>query len=156
MDVRHAIGYKNELMWHLPDDFKWFKKHTLGKPMVMGRHTMDSLGKPLPGRLNIALSSSADGIIEGFQHAFTIEEAFRMIPEHTPEVMVIGGGHIFKQVMPLAERLYITRIRHEFEHADTYFPTWEESEWEQVFSEFHDIDEKHKFAFEFIILDRIS
>jgi dihydrofolate reductase len=156
MDVNNAIGYHNQLMWHLPDDFKWFKKHTLGKPVIMGRNTMDSLGKPLSGRLNIALSSTTDNIIDGFKHAFSMIEAMQMLPEGTDEVMVIGGGNIFKQVLPAADRLYITRIRHGFELADTYFPKWDEEEWEQVFSEFHPVDEKHKYPFEFIILDRIK
>jgi dihydrofolate reductase len=154
MDINNAIGYHNDLMWHLPDDFKWFKRHTLGKPLIMGRNTMNSLGKPLPKRLNITLSSSDKDIIEGFQHAFGIEEAFTMIPEDTEEVMVIGGGNIFRQVMDMADRLYVTRIHHGFENADTYFPKWEESEWKQVFHEFHPEDEKHQFAFDFFILER--
>ncbi len=155
MDVNNAIGYKNQLMWHLPDDFKWFKRHTLGKPVIMGRNTMNSLGKPLPGRPNIAISSSDKDIIDGFQHAFSIEEALKLVPENTEEVMIIGGGNIFKQVMDTADCLYITRIRHGFEDADTYFPKWEEKEWVQVFYELHPEDEKHKYAFDFIILDRI-
>jgi dihydrofolate reductase len=156
MDINNAIGYQNQLMWHLPDDFKWFKKHTLGKPVIMGRNTMDSLGKPLKDRLNIAISSSNENIIDGFKHAYGINEALKLVPDETEEVMVIGGGNIFKQVMHIADRLYITRIRHGFELADTYFPKWDEVEWEMVFSEFHPVDEKHKYAFEFIILDRIK
>ncbi len=155
MDINNAIGYHNQLMWHLPDDFKWFKKHTLGKPVIMGRNTMNSLGKPLPGRLNIALSSTDNDIIEGFRHAYSMNEAMKLVPENAPEIMIIGGGHIFKQTLPVADRMYITRIRHGFEDADTYFPRWNEEEWEQVFSEHHPEDEKHKFPFEFIILDRI-
>jgi dihydrofolate reductase len=156
MDTHNAIGYKNELMWHLPDDFKWFKRHTLGKPLIMGRNTMNSLGKPLPGRSNIVLSSSGKDIIQGFQHAFSIDESLRLLPADTAEVMVIGGGIIFKQFLPVADCLYITRIKHAFEHADTYFPEWDEKEWRQVFHEFHAVDEKHKFAFDFFILERIK
>jgi dihydrofolate reductase len=154
MDANLAIGYKNELMWHLPDDFKWFKKQTLGKPMVMGRNTMVSLGKPLPGRQNIVISSKSTDIIEGFQHAFSIEEALAMIPDNHEEAMIIGGGHVFKQVIDRADRLYITKIQHGFEHADAYFPQWDPAQWKTVYEEFHEADEKHKYAFDFLILDR--
>ena len=150
------MGYHNQLMWHLPDDFRWFKHQTLGKPMIMGRNTMDSLGKPLKGRQNIALSSTNQNIIDGFQHAFSMDEALKLIPENTEEVMVIGGGSIFSQVLPIADVLYITRIHHGFEHADTYFPEWDENEWKQVFMEPHGIDEKHKYAFDFIIYERVK
>jgi dihydrofolate reductase len=154
MDVNNAIGYRNELMWHLPDDFKWFKKHTTGKPVIMGRNTMNSLGKPLPNRQNIAISSSNENIIDGFEHAFSIEEAFKLVPENTEEAMVIGGGNIFRQMMETADLLYITKIRHGFTNADTYFPKWDENDWKQVFYEYHPEDEKHKYAFDFIILER--
>ena len=154
MDSHLAIGYKNELMWHLPDDFKWFKKHTVGKPIVMGRNTMLSLGKPLPGRQNIVISTRSTDIIPGFQHAFGIEEALDMIPNDLEEAMIIGGGNVFRQVLDRADRLYITKIHHRFEDADAYFPEWNDKEWKTAYEEFHPEDDRHKYAFDFLILER--
>lgn len=140
-------------MWHLPDDFRWFKKHTLGKPTIMGRNTMNSLGKPLKDRPNIVLSSSNRDIIEGFRYAPGIDEALASIPPSTEEVMIIGGGVLFREALPVTDRLYLTRIHHRFE-ADTYFPQWNPDEWEQTYFEHHGKDEKHAYDFDFIILDR--
>lgn len=155
IDKNHAIGASNQLMWHLPDDFKWFKTHTKGKPMLMGRNTMLSLGKPLPGRINLVLSSSSTEIIPGFVHAYNWHDALMFLPEVTEELMVIGGGKVYEDTLKKADRLYITIVHHEFENADTFFPKWNENEWQEVFNEYHDIDEKHKYAFEFKILERI-
>ena len=83
IDSNYGIGSENKLLWHLPDDFKWFKQHTIGKPLIMGRNTMLSLGKPLPKRLNIVISSSGKDIIEGFVHVQSIEEALKAVPENT-------------------------------------------------------------------------
>lgn len=154
LDARNGIGADNKLLWHLPDDFKWFKQHTLGKPLVMGRNTMLSLGKPLPKRLNIVISSSGRDIIDGFLHVPSIEAALDAVPEGTEELMVIGGGTIYQQMLPMAHRLYITRIDNSFEGMDTFFPAWDENEWEETFREHHAADETHAFAFDLIIYDR--
>lgn len=153
LDENNAIGYRNQLMWNLPDDFKWFKRQTVGKPNIMGRNTMSSLGKPLKDRLNIVLSSSSENIIEGFTHASSLDEAMALVPPGTEEVMIIGGGVLFRETLAMADRLYITRIHHRFE-ADTYFPQWEPDEWEQTFFEHHGTDERHLYEFDFMILDR--
>ncbi len=154
MDRRNAIGQNNELMWHLPDDFKWFKEKTKGRPMIMGRNTMDSLKKPLPGRLNIAVSSRKENIIEGFLYAESPEKALALVPDGTEEAMVIGGGQIFKQMLGQADRLYLTIVDHVWPEADTFFPEWNKDEWKETYSEQHAADEKHAFAFEFKILER--
>ena len=94
----------------------------------MGRNTMLSLGKPLPKRLNIVISSSGKDIIEGFVHVQSIEEALNAVPENTEEVMVIGGGMVYSQMLQVANKLYITFVEHSFENIDTYFPKWKD-EW---------------------------
>lgn len=154
MDQNRAIGFNNNLLWHLPNDFKWFKEKTKGKPMIMGRHTMLSLGKPLPGRLNIVVSSSPEYIIDGYLYANSLENALSIVPEGTEEVMIIGGGQIYKQMLEKADRLYITVVNHAWPNADTYFPQWKEEEWLLGFNEFHASDERHAYSFEFKILNR--
>lgn len=156
LDANNAIGSGNQLVWHLPDDFKWFKEHTLGKPMVMGRNTMVSLGKALPKRLNIVVSSSSNDIIDGFTHATTVDQAFALLGNDCEEVMIIGGGKMYSSMLDKADRLYITRIRHEFENMDTFFPEWKAEEWQEIKREHHSVDDRHQYAFDFIILDRIK
>jgi dihydrofolate reductase len=156
IDKNHAIGASNQLMWHLPDDFKWFKTHTKGKPMLMGRNTMLSLGKPLPGRVNMVLSSSSSDIIPGFIHVYNWHDAKMFLPESTEELMVIGGGKVYQDAIKNADILYITIVKHVFENADTFFPKWREGEWQEVFNEFHPKDEKHAYSFEFKILEKIK
>jgi dihydrofolate reductase len=132
MDKNNAIGYQNNLMWHLPDDFKWFKEKTKGKPLIMGRNTMNSLKKPLPGRINIVISNRNIDIIDGFLYASGIDEAIKLAPEASEEVMVIGGGQIYKQMLHMADRMYITVVDHEWPDADTFFPPCNENEWEGI------------------------
>lgn len=154
-DKQLGIGADNRLIWHLPDDFKWFKKHTLGKPVLMGRNTMVSLGKALPGRQNLVLSSSSKDILEGFLHVSSIDEAINALPVDTEELMVIGGGSVYRQMLPMAHRILLTRVDHEFPEMDTFFPEWDASEWEETHREHHDQDEKHAYAFDMLILDRL-
>ena len=156
IDSNYGIGADNKLLWHLPDDFKWFKQHTIGKPLIMGRNTMLSLGRPLPKRLNIVISSSGKDIIDGFVHVQSIEEALKAIPENTEEVMVIGGGMVYTQMLELANRLYITFVNHAFENIDTYFPKWKEAEWKEVHKESHATDDAHLYAFDLCIFDKIA
>jgi dihydrofolate reductase len=156
IDSNYGIGADNKLLWHLPDDFKWFKQHTIGKPLIMGRNTMLSLGKPLPKRLNIVMSSSGKDIIEGFIHVQSIEEALKAVPDNTEEVMVIGGGMVYSQMLQVANKLYITYVKHAFENIDTYFPKWNEAEWREVYREAHSIDDAHQYPFDLCIFDKIA
>jgi len=156
IDENYAIGSGNQLVWHLPDDFKWFKEKTMGKPMIMGRNTMVSLGKPLPKRLNIAVSSSSENIIEGFHHAYSFEEALKMIDAETEEAMIIGGGKMYASLLDKADRLYITQIHHRFLNMDTYFPKWSSDEWKEVYNEHHSVDDRHQYAFDFKIFERVK
>lgn len=156
LDANNAIGSGNQLVWHLPDDFKWFKEHTIGKPLIMGRNTMLSLGRALPKRLNIVVSSSSENIIDGFTHAPTVDKAIELIGTDCEEVMIIGGGKMYSSMLSQADRLYITRIHHEFDKMDTYFPEWKTEEWQEISKDHHSVDDRHLYAFDFLILDRIK
>lgn len=123
-----VIGKQNELLWHIPDDLKRFKQLTLGHPVVMGRKTFDSiidfLGKPLPGRQNIVITRDTSWSYEGVTVAHSLEEAIEAAQE-TDEVFIIGGEQIYRQALPLAERLYLTRID-DAKEGDAFFPPYED------------------------------
>ena len=149
--VDRVIGLENAMPWHLPADLAWFKRNTLNKPVVMGRKTYASLGQPLPGRRNIVLSRHpADD--DRVMWVSSVTEALTAAGE-SEEIMVIGGGNIYQQFLPRANRLYLTHIDAELD-GDTYFPDYEPDQWQSVFSEFHDADEKNSHSFCFEILDR--
>lgn len=155
MDQDNGIGAGNRLVWHLPDDFKWFKQHTMGKPMIMGRNTMQSLGKPLPKRQNIVISSKNADILDGFEYAANIDQALTRIPASTEEVFIIGGGQVYASLFDRTDRLYVTRIHHTFDNMDTHFPRWKDSEWKRTFSQNHAADDKHAYSFDFEIYERV-
>lgn len=129
-DPNHVIGKDNKLPWHIPEDLAYFKKHTVGKGMVMGRNTYESIGRPLPKRRNIIVTRNKDYQAEGADVVHTIEDAIRLAENVHEEVMVIGGEQIFQSVLPIADRLYITLIHKNFE-GDTYFPEYGD-EWKLV------------------------
>jgi dihydrofolate reductase len=151
MAADRVIGMDNAMPWHLPADLAWFKRQTLDKPVIMGRRTWESIGRPLPGRLNIVISSQP-GDAEGVNWVTSIDEALQAAGE-VDEVMVIGGGRIYEQLLPRADRLYLTHIDAEVV-GDTTFPDFEPEEWQSTFSEFHDADEKNSHSFCFEILQR--
>lgn len=151
MAADRVIGMDNAMPWHLPADLAWFKRQTLDKPVIMGRRTWESIGRPLPGRLNIVISSQP-GDAEGVSWVTSIDEALQAAGE-VDEVMVIGGGRIYEQLLPRADRLYLTHIDAEVV-GDTTFPDFEPEEWQSTFSEFHDADEKSSHSFCFEILQR--
>lgn len=122
-DPNHVIGRDNQLPWHIPEDLAYFKKHTVGKGIVMGRNTYESIGRPLPKRRNIVVSRNQELKIEGTDVVHTLEDAVKLAEEVHEEVMVIGGEQIFKSILPIADRLYITLIHTEFD-GDTYFPEY--------------------------------
>ena len=146
-----VIGMENAMPWHLPGDLAWFKRNTLNKPVIMGRKTFESIGRPLPGRLNIVISSKP-GEHEGVTWVTSVDAALAAAGE-VDEVMVMGGGRVYEQLLPKANRLYLTHIDAEVE-GDTHFPDYEPDDWESTFSEFHDADDKNSHSFCFEILDR--
>ena len=142
-----VIGDKNSLLWHISEDLRFFKRTTSGHPVIMGRKTYESLGRPLPNRTNVVISRTATAI-EGCTVAHSLEEAVAMFP-HDEEIFIIGGAQIYALALDIADRIYITRVEHEYE-GDTSFPTWDESQWHLVHSERHECGEKfpHSFTFE--------
>ncbi|KAB8309695.1 MULTISPECIES: type 3 dihydrofolate reductase [Rahnella] len=146
-----VIGMENAMPWHLPGDLAWFKRNTLNKPVIMGRKTFESIGRPLPGRLNIVISSKP-GAHDGVTWVTSVEAALTAAGD-VEEVMVMGGGRVYEQLLPKANRLYLTHIDAEVE-GDTHFPDYEPDDWESTFSEFHDADEQNSHGYCFEILDR--
>jgi dihydrofolate reductase len=152
MDENRAIGKDNDLPWYLPNDLKHFKKTTMGKPIVMGRKTYESIGKPLPGRENIVVTRDQSYEAEGTTIVHSVDEVLQINAE---EICVIGGSEIFKQFLPVADRLYITEIHHTFE-ADTYFPELNDNEWKEVSRTEGIVDEKNKYPHEFVVYEKIK
>ncbi len=141
----NELGKDNDLVWHLPDDFKRFKQLTTGHHIIMGRKTFESFPKPLPNRTHIIISRNKDySPIDG-EVVFSLEEAIQLAQEDNSPY-IIGGGQIYKQFMPIAEAIELTRVHGKFE-ADTFFPEIDLSVWKLVNSEFHPKDEKHNYAF---------
>lgn len=151
MAADRVIGMENAMPWHLPADLAWFKRNTLNKPVIMGRKTFESIGRPLPGRLNIVISSQL-GSHDGVTWVTSVEDALAAASD-AEEVMIMGGGRVYDQFLQRANRLYLTHIDAEVE-GDTHFPDYEPDEWESVFSEFHDADEANSHGYCFEILDR--
>lgn len=145
------IGMENAMPWDLPADLAWFKCNTLKKPVIMGRLTFESIGRPLPGRLNIVVSSKP-GKAEGVTWVTSLDDAINAAGD-AEEIMVIGGGRIYAQMLARADRLYLTHIDAEVE-GDTQFPDYEPDEWHSTFSEFHDADAQNSHSYCFEILER--
>ena len=152
MDSNRLIGKDNGLPWRLPADLAFFKKLTTGNTILMGRKTFDSIGRPLPNRRNIVITRNADIEITDCEVVNSIEKALLLAQSET-EVMVIGGAKLYQQILPIADRLYITQVEGEFD-GDTYFPHYDEDDWLEVSCESHQPDEKNKHAYHFNILKR--
>ena len=129
-DPNRVIGIDNELPWHIPADLAYFKEHTIGKGIVMGRNTFESIGRPLPKRRNIVVTRSDDYEAEGVDVVHNLQDAVKLAKEVHEEVMIIGGEQVFNSVLDDADRLYITLVHQEFE-GDTYFPEYGR-EWKLV------------------------
>jgi dihydrofolate reductase len=153
----NAIGIHNTLPWHLPEDLKFFKRTTLGKPVVMGRKTFESLGKPLPGRLNIVLTGNKDWKAPEGVMVCGINGAIEYLQrEQVDEAFIIGGGQVFQTTLPMADRLYITRVHTTIPDADAFFPEIDHTHWKLVWEEHHDADAQHKYAFTFQQFERLE
>lgn len=146
-----VIGAKNDLPWHLPEDLKYFKATTLGKPIVMGRKTFDSIGRPLPGRQNIVVTRNAEWTHDGVDVAPSLDAAIAMAGD-VPEVMITGGAQIFEMALPTVNKLYITEIELEVA-GDTFFPEFSKAEWQEVSRESYPADEG-KPAYAFVVYER--
>ncbi|OCQ50796.1 Dihydrofolate reductase [Photorhabdus australis subsp. thailandensis] len=145
------IGMDKTMPWNLPGDLAWFKRNTLNKPVIMGRVTYESIGRPLPGRLNIVLSNQP-GDDERVTWVSSVDEALAVAGD-AEEIMVIGGGKIYNQFISLANRMYLTHVDAEV-IGDTYFPDYEPDEWDSEFTEYHDADELNSHSYCFEVLQR--
>ena len=152
MDSNRLIGKDNGLPWHLPADLAFFKKLTTGNTILMGRKTFDSIGRPLPNRCNIIITRNADIEIAGCEVVNSIEKALSLVQSET-EVMVIGGAKLYQQILPIADRLYITQVEGEFD-GDTYFPPYDEKNWRQVSCESHLADKKNNHPCHFVVFEK--
>lgn len=155
-----VIGYRNQLPWKLSNDLKFFKQRTLGRPIIMGRKTFESIGRPLPGRQNIVVTRSeswrADGVIVARSLGEALDKASDAIgtdATSTPEIMVIGGAEIYRQALPLANRLEVTEVQAEPE-GDAFFPEPDLQEWEEISRETNLADEKNDYAHHFVTYQR--
>lgn len=150
----YAIGKKGDLLCHMPADLKHFKDITSGKTVMMGERTFFSLPKhPLPNRRNIVLTDVAGKTFEGAEAVYSIDEMVKCI-QGEEEAFVLGGGMVYRQMMPLADKLYITHIHHSWEDADTFFPEIKESEWKLLNAERHFADEKNPYNYTFATYGR--
>ena len=154
----NAIGRDNQLLWQLPNDLRFFKNTTWGMPVIMGRKTFESMGaKPLPGRFNIVISRQDKYLPEApvLQVASSLEMALQLAREtHCREVFIAGGGQLYQQALPLAGRIYITRVKARFPDAEVYFPGFDEAQWKCLSSlDFHR-DEKHAFDYAFQVWEK--
>jgi len=155
VDRNFAIGKGNALPWHLPADLKRFKALTLGKPLLMGRRTAESLGRALPGRRNLVLTRSGRAPFADMEAVASLGEALDLVFD-APELCVIGGGKIYALCLPRATHLHMTYVDTVVEDADAFFPPFDIGEWTVLRRELHPVDGKHAFAFEFVDYEHAS
>lgn len=151
MDRNRVIGRNNQLPWHLPADLKHFKTLTMGHTMIMGRKTFDSIGRPLPGRVSIVITRNRAYAPADVVVVYSLDEALAAAP-HDDEVFIIGGADVFREALPIAHRLYLTVIDHDFD-GDTFLPEIG-SGWREVSREDHEPDAKNLYRYSFRTLER--
>ena len=147
----NVIGKDNQMLWHLPADLAWFRQNTTGKPVIMGRKTFESIGRPLPKRINIVLSRQPFEH-EGVTWKDSLESAVNFVKD-SEEIVLLGGGELFKQYLPKADKLYLTQIQAEIE-GDTFFPELNWNEWKIEYDEYRQADENNVYDLRFLILVR--
>lgn len=154
----NVIGRDNKLPWYLPNDLKYFKQVTLGKPIVMGRNTWESLKRPLPGRTNIVISRQADYVAEGAKVVGTLDEALELAGhvahiDGQDELVVIGGAQIYALALPRAERLYLTEV-HADVPGDTYFPAVDAAQWREIGRDDFQAKGPNPYDYSFVVYER--
>ena len=153
-----VIGRNNQLPWRIPEDLKFFKRATMGKPIIMGRRTYESIGKPLPGRTNIVVTRSADYEAEGVKVVNSLTKAMMLSKEvgeeqWVGEVAIIGGAEIFRESLDFADRIYLTEVHAEVE-GDVYFPEYDKSAWEEVSRQDFKAEGDNPYDYSFVVLQR--
>ncbi|MBA3562828.1 MAG: dihydrofolate reductase [Gammaproteobacteria bacterium] len=152
MDQNGLIGANNRLPWHIPADLRHFKALTMGHPILMGRRTHESIGRPLPGRQNIVLTNRRDYAADGCTVVHEIEAALKAA-DADAELMVVGGATVFAQLLPRVETIHMTRVHHAFE-GDTFFPAISPEDWRETVRRDFAVDENNRFAYSFVRLER--
>lgn len=151
-----VIGGNNQLLWHLPADMKHFKTLTIGHTIVMGRKTYESIGRPLPNRVNVIISRNADFKADGCMVVASLAEAlnahYSILTTHT--TFIIGGAEIYRQALPFTDKIYLTKVKASFE-GDTYFPILNPEEWQEIARNPHTADEKNLYDYDFVELVRV-
>ncbi len=158
MSQNRVIGRENQMPWHLPDELKYFKRVTMGKPIIMGRNTFESIGRPLPGRPNIVISRNPDFDADGISVVSSVEDSLELAEQLTErddnaEAMVIGGAQIFQVTLPLADRLYLTQVNAVVD-GDVFFPEFPLDAWRLVSREEHAADKANPYAYTVMVLER--
>nr|WP_188665364.1 dihydrofolate reductase [Arenimonas soli] len=148
LDRARGIGRDNQLPWRLPDDLRRFKALTLGRPLLMGRKTAESLGRALPGRRNLVLTRSGRVPFDGMEPVATLEDAMAGCADEA--LMVIGGGEVYALALPLASQLHLTHVDTVVDGADAFFPAFDPAQWRPVWREARAADDRHALAFEFV------
>ena len=152
-DEQGLIGKENDLPWRLSADLQYFRRVTMGKPIVMGRNTHESIGKALPGRHNIIITSDQRYQADGCSIVHSINEALALCVDDA-EIMVMGGASLYKQLLPKADKLYLTLV-HASLKGDTWFPDWKKEEWRQLSREDHLADDKNEYPYSFIVYEKM-
>lgn len=150
----NALGKNNDLLWHLPNDFKRFKAITTGHHIIMGRKTFESFPKPLPNRTHVIITLQKEYKVANCIVVSSLEEALSVCPTNE-DVFIIGGGEIYNLALPMADKLDLTKVHHTFE-ADAYFPAIDTKQWKLISSEHHSKDEKHQYDYSFESYERIE
>lgn len=149
----NVIGHDNQLIWHLPNDWKHFKEITTGHPIIMGRKTFESIGRPLPNRTNIIITRNKNYSVENAKVAHSLNEALQFAKEIDKNIFILGGGKIYEQALDLVDILEVTEVHENFE-GDTYFPVIDLNVWKEISRIKHHKDEKNKFDYSFVRYER--
>lgn len=158
-DERNAIGKGGTMPWHLPDEWKYFRDTTMGKPVIMGRKTWESIPegrRPLPGRRNIVVTRQEGYVADGADVVPGVDEAVKLATLSSDEVFIIGGRQLYEYGVEIADRLYFTRVHTEIEDADTFFPFIDFLDWRETSRVEHPADDKHAYAFTQLVFERLG
>ncbi len=153
MSENRVIGDNNQLPWHLPADLKYFKTLTSGHPILMGRKTHESIGRPLPNRTNIILTRNRDYQTDGCMVVTSVQDAMQQV-NGSDELFIIGGAEIYQQLMPQIQRIYLTIVHEDF-HGDAFFPVLHAEEWREVSREEHVADDANEYDYSFVVMERV-
>jgi dihydrofolate reductase len=154
LSENNVVGINNQLPWHLSADLKRLKSITMGHHLIMGRKTFESIGKPLPGRTNVIITHNKEYKAEGAVVVSSVKEALETA-KNDSEAFIFGGGEVFKETLPMVNKIYMTKIHQTF-NGDTFFPELKSNEWKETFREEHQPDEKNQYRYSFINLERVS